>query len=75
MERQPRTTEQLLPLKPEKNIITWAWTNHKYADRYSSAARDPRFAHLRFIRLASNQDIDRLLDEFATPPNRPQLHT
>lgn len=42
---------------PEKNVILWAWTQHaKYEARYSTAQRDERFAHLRFIELRSRRE-------------------
>lgn len=49
---------------PRHNIIRWSWTQHgKYTERFERAMRDPRFAHLRFIRLRSHADAEALLDE------------
>jgi adenylate kinase family enzyme len=51
---------------PQDSIISWAWHNHaKYRDRYGAAAADPANAHLAFVRLGSQRDVDRFL---ADPP-------
>lgn len=47
---------------PEESVIAWSW--QKYAElreRYSAAAADPAYAHLRFIRLTSRADARRFL--------------
>ncbi len=44
---------------PERNVVRWSWANHaKYEARYSAAAADPRFAHLRFVVLRSHAEAD-----------------
>jgi adenylate kinase family enzyme len=48
----------LLSLDPTQSVIAWAWTQHgKYHQRYGEAAADPAWAHLRFVRLRSPQDV------------------
>ena len=43
---------------PTKSVIAWAWTRHRVVrERYSSAQADPANAHLRFIRLRSEDDV------------------
>lgn len=49
---------------PDRSIIMWAWSRHStYHDRYQSAASDPRWSHLRFIRIQAPEDRTRLLVE------------
>jgi uncharacterized protein YeaO (DUF488 family) len=44
---------------PHRSVIRWAWTQHaKYQQRYGSAINDPRFGHLRFVRLRSRSDVE-----------------
>jgi adenylate kinase family enzyme len=46
-------------LNPDKNIIRWAWVKHaEYVERYDAAMHDAAFAHLRFVRLCSQTEID-----------------
>jgi adenylate kinase family enzyme len=48
---------------PERNIIRWTWTRHGvYRARYQAASVDPRWAHLRFVRLASRREVARWLE-------------
>jgi adenylate kinase family enzyme len=48
---------------PQTSIIAWAWHHHAiYQERYAAAARDPAWAHLRFIRLTSGREVRALLD-------------
>ena len=50
-------------LDPEKNIIRWTWVKHpEYVKRYGTATRDPANAHLDFVRLASQAEIDAFVD-------------
>ncbi|MEZ5410816.1 MAG: hypothetical protein R2761_22500 [Acidimicrobiales bacterium] len=59
---------------PRRNIVRWSWANHaKYEARYSAAAADPRFDHLRFVVLRSHADADAWLATL-TPPARPDSH-
>ena len=52
----------LWSLNPEKSIIAWAATRHGvYRRRYSEAERDPRWVHLRFVRLGSQAEADGFL--------------
>lgn len=50
---------------PERSIIRWAWTKHAmYRERLQTeAAAHP--AQQRWIRLASQRDVDRVLSEFS----------
>ena len=49
---------------PNRNLILWAWRHHdRYRDRYRAAMADPRYADLRFIRIASRRDARRLLTD------------
>lgn len=58
--REPLTN--LYRWAPEKNIIRWAWTRHPiYAKRFRDAMQDPTNAHLQFIRLRSQAEIDAFL--------------
>lgn len=53
---------------PRHNIVRWAWVSHaKYEARYSAAAAEPRFAHLRFVVLRSHAEADAWL---ATLPHQ-----
>ncbi|AQZ61209.1 adenylate kinase [[Actinomadura] parvosata subsp. kistnae] len=46
----------------DESIIRWAWTQHAvYRERYRRAAADPAYAHLTFVRIASQRDADDLL--------------
>jgi len=57
-----------LSLDPLQNIIVWAWVkHHDFAERYASAMTDPRWRHLRFIRLRSHSEAVRWLDSVASP--------
>ena len=59
--REPLTN--LYRFDPEKNIIRWTWVNYpKYAARYGDAAQRTANAHLNFIRLRSQPEIDALLE-------------
>lgn len=47
----------------EESVISWAWHTYPvYRERYAAAARDPRYAHLRFDRITSRADASRLLE-------------
>ena len=49
----------LCRLDPEKSIISWTWVEYpKYVERYRGAMGDPANAHLRFVRLRSQAEID-----------------
>ncbi len=44
---------------PARNVIRWAWTRHPVLRaRYAAAMVDPRWAHLHFVRLCSQADVD-----------------
>jgi adenylate kinase family enzyme len=44
---------------PRENLILWSWTHHEEcADRYAAASRHDDNAHLNFVRLTSDAEID-----------------
>lgn len=44
---------------PQKNVIRWAWTRHPLdGARLEAAIVDPALAHLHFVRLRSQREID-----------------
>lgn len=44
--------------RPAQNIILWSWTRHpKYAAQMRAALTDPRWSHLRFVRLRSRAEV------------------
>lgn len=52
------TWRNLFSVNPEQSIIVWSWTRHRrYRHRYGRAVRDPRWAHLRFVRLRSRREV------------------
>jgi adenylate kinase family enzyme len=58
--REPLTN--FYRLDPELNLIRWTWIKlPEYAERYGEAARDPKYAHLRFVRMTSQDEIDALV--------------
>ncbi len=57
----------LWSLNPEKSIIAWAATRHRvYRGRYAEAEHDPRWGHLRFVRLRSQGEADAFLAEVSS---------
>ena len=53
---------------PGVNIALWAWRRHAvYRDRYLAAAADPANERLTFVRVASAEDAQRLLDSAPRP--------
>lgn len=58
--REPLTN--FYRLDPEKNVIRWAWVKYdEYVERYSAAMHDTAYAHLRFVRLGTEQEVDAFL--------------
>jgi adenylate kinase family enzyme len=58
----------LLSRDPNESIIMWAWSRHStYRERFAAASADPRWAHLRFVRIRSRRDAGRLLAELPSP--------
>ena len=56
-------------LDKEESVIVWAWQTHaRNRARYTAAAADPAFAHLRFVRLTSPRAVRRFLREAGDPP-------
>jgi adenylate kinase family enzyme len=55
--REPLTN--LTTLDPQRSILAWAWTQHAmYRERFASAAADPAYRHLEFVRLRTPRDAD-----------------
>lgn len=53
-------------LKPEQNIMVWAWTRHDaYRARYAAALADQAYAHLRFEVVRTPRDRRALLERVA----------
>ncbi len=53
----------LISIDPYQSVIAWAWTRHRvYRERYSAAMTDPAWSALRFVRVGSRAELDRLLD-------------
>lgn len=51
----------LVAWRPEDNIIRWAWTMHaRYHRDLSAAAANPA-EHIRWVRLGSQRDVERVL--------------
>jgi adenylate kinase family enzyme len=49
-------------LDPAKNIIRWTWVKHaEYVERYDTAMHDAAYAHLAFVRMRSQQEVDAFL--------------
>jgi adenylate kinase family enzyme len=47
---------------PQRSILVWAWTTHRRnRERYRTAALDPAWAHVEFVRIASADDLRSLL--------------
>jgi len=47
----------LWSLDPERSVVAGAWTRHRvHRERYGRAIADPRWAHLRFVRLRSHAE-------------------
>ena len=48
--------------RDDDNIVRYTWVNHgRITARYRAAAADPQHAHLTFVRVASDADVERLL--------------
>lgn len=53
---------QVLSRDPETSIVAWAWKmHHKYTDRYNTATEDPRWRHIRFVRLRTAREVKAFL--------------
>ena len=56
---------------PETSIVVWAWKMHgKYAEPYQTAMDNPRWRHLRFIRLSTPREMKAFLQSL--PPQSPR---
>jgi adenylate kinase family enzyme len=65
------TLRNALSRDPDRSVVMWAWTTHSSVhDRYRAAAGDPRWSHLRFVRLSSRDDVSAFLDEVGTGVSR-----
>jgi adenylate kinase family enzyme len=53
----------LFTLDEQESVIAWAWRRYPtYRERYAAAARDPAYAHLTFVRVASRADVCQVLE-------------
>lgn len=60
-------------LNPERSVIAWTWTSHAdKRQRYRTAAVDPAYDHLTFIRIANRADARRLLADAARQAEPPE---
>lgn len=49
-------------LDPERSVVAWSWTQFAhYRREYESAMRSPEWSHLRWARIRSRPEADRLL--------------
>jgi adenylate kinase family enzyme len=47
----------------QESVISWAWHHYPvYRQRYAAAARDPRYAHIRFNRITTGAEARQLID-------------
>lgn len=47
---------------PERNIVRWTWVTYpQYAAAYARAMEEPPVPGLRFVRMASRQDVEELI--------------
>jgi adenylate kinase family enzyme len=52
----------LLSRDPERSILVWAWTRHAdYPRRYQAALRDHANAHLKWVVVRGDSDVEALL--------------
>lgn len=59
----------LLDRRPEENLLVWSWTRfHRTRERYLAAMRDPAWAHLTFVHLASRREIEDYLKRPVSAP-------
>lgn len=59
---------QVLSRDPETSIVMWSWKMHeKYTDRYEAAIDDPRWRHLRFVRLRTPREAEAFLESLTEP--------
>ena len=66
------TLRNALSRDPDRSVVMWAWTTHSSVhDRYRVAAEDPRWSHLRFVRLTSRAAVDAFLLEITSEGARP----
>ncbi|MEC7520231.1 MAG: adenylate kinase [Myxococcota bacterium] len=58
----------LTSLDPERSVLAWSFTRfHAYRATYLAAMVDPTWAHLRFVRLRSRREVERLLETWPAP--------
>ena len=56
-------------LDGQESVIAWAWQTHaRNRSRYTAAAADPAFGHLRFVRLTSSRAVRQFLHETSRSP-------
>ncbi|MBJ7593721.1 MAG: adenylate kinase [Candidatus Dormibacteraeota bacterium] len=60
------SVKKLFSRDPERSIILWSWTKHAdYRARYTAATADPRWSHVRFVRVRSASEAQALLASIA----------
>ncbi len=54
----------LLTWDEQESVISWAWHHYypTYRQRYTAAARDPRYAHLTFNRITTRAEARQFLE-------------
>ena len=58
----------LTSLDPERSVMAWAWSTYDgLTDRYATAMDDPKWRHLKFVRLRSNAEARRWLGSISQP--------
>lgn len=58
----------LTSIDPEQSVLAWAWITYKgLTERYATAMDDPRWRHLKFVRLHSNAEARRWLGSLSLP--------
>ncbi len=61
--------EHLRLWNPDRSLIAYTLKTHRgRRRRYEAYTRDPRWAHIRFIRLRSAEEADRWLQDIAAQP-------
>ncbi|MDQ6722205.1 MAG: AAA family ATPase [Candidatus Dormibacteraeota bacterium] len=65
--REPLSS--FISLDRERSVIVWAWVTYQgLTERYSTAMSDPKWRHMKFVRLRSNADANRWLRSVGREP-------
>lgn len=66
-----RPLRDQLSFDPRRSILAWSWTDHgRTRVQYTRAMDDPKFSHVRFVRIRSRRDIRRFLEGGGMVPAR-----